>query len=214
MIKERLNSIRSPEQTGSRGARIAVSAGIALTGVALGVFQKWLDTAGIDVLPFFLQRFDIVNYFGRLAVWILAATMIAVWAETPLRASINTILFFAGMLSGYYCYCKFVLGFLPVSYMMFWVGMTVASFFLAFVCWYAKGRGAVAVVISGTILGVLFSQAFLITQGFYVTHALEVVTWLAGIALLWRRKPKELAAELAVCLAAAVVYQLLIPYWG
>ena len=33
-----------------------------------------------------------------------------------------------------------------------------------------------AIAISAVILGVIFSQAFLITQGFYVTHILEVLT--------------------------------------
>ena len=51
--------------------------------------------------------------------------------------------------------------------------MSFASFFMAYICWYAKGEGIIAILISAVILGVLFAQAFCITQGFYVFHFME-----------------------------------------
>lgn len=117
------------------------------------------------------------------------------------------------MVAGYYLYCNYVLGFLPETYMMVWVVFSFVSPILAFICWYAKGNGIIAVIISACILGIMFSQAFLITQGFYVTHLLEVVTWLIGVILLIR-KPKETVVELLLSIVIAFVYQLFIPYWG
>ena len=81
------------------------------------------------------------------------------------------------------------------------------------VCWYAKGNGIIAIVISSVIIGVLFSQAFLITQGFYVTHLLEVITWGIGVIIL-HRKPKEYALQIGLSLVVAFVHQLIVPYWG
>ena len=97
--------------------------------------------------------------------------------------------------------------------MMIWIVVSIFSFFLAYVCWYAKGQGKIAIIISSVILGVLFSQAILITQGIYVTHFLEVATWLLGVIVLYR-KPKEFAVEMGASLVVAFVYQLIIPYWG
>lgn len=97
--------------------------------------------------------------------------------------------------------------------MMIWVLIAIVSFFLAFICWYAKGNGIVAVVISGVILGVLFSQAFLIIQGFHITHLLEVLTWIVGVIIL-RRNLKEFAMEMGLSVIVAIFYQLVIPYWG
>lgn len=193
--------------------QLLITLGIIIVGFMLGILQKWLDETASNSLPVFIQQLDISNYFGRLAVWILSATVISVYSDTALRASINTFLFFISMLSGYYLYCNFILGFLPRTYMMIWVLIAIVSFFLAFICWYAKGNGIVAVVISGVILGVLFSQAFLIIQGFHITHLLEVLTWIVGVIIL-RRNLKEFAMEMGLSVIVAVFYQLVIPYWG
>ena len=111
------------------------------------------------------------------------------------------------MVAGYYLYCHYVLGFLPRSYMMIWVLMSFASFFLAMVCWYAKGEGAPAVLLSAVILGALLAQAvnLRIDRGFYVYHLMEVFTWLAGVLLL-RRRGKEFAVEMGLSVVAAVLY--------
>ena len=136
-------------------------------------------------------------------------------AESTLRAGVNTFCFFISMVAGYYLYCHYVLGFLPRSYMMIWVLMSFASFFLAMVCWYAKGEGAPAVLLSAVILGALLAQAvnLRIDRGFYVYHLMEVFTWLAGVLLL-RRRGKEFAVEMGLSVVAAVLYQLILPHWG
>ena len=210
-MTKHLNNIREPKEKLSAKRIILISAAIALAGLLLGIFQKYID-GGVE-MPQIFQSLDIVNYFGRLGVWILLGTVISVYAGTPLRASVNTFLFFISMVSGYYLYCNFVSGFLPVSYMMIWLVLSVISPLFAYICWYAKGKGTVSIVISALILGVSFSQAFLITQGFYVTHILEVLTWICVLIAL-RRKPKEFVIETVLSLVFAFIYQLIFPYWG
>ena len=208
-----LSKIRKPEQSLPLPKQILISALCVIAGFLIGIFQKWLDGGAVNELPRILQRLDIGNYFGRFAIWILLGTVLSVYAKTPLRAAINTFLFFLSMVTGYYLYCHFVLGFLPRTYMLIWIVLSFASPLIAFFCWYAKGDGFWAILLSACILGVLFSQAFLITQGFFVTHLLEVITWLIGVFVLFR-KPKELAMELILSIVIDFVYQLFIPYWG
>ena len=210
MIKQ-LKEIREPKESTSTKAKVLISIGIALSGLLLGIFQKYID-GGVE-MPHIFQSLDIVNYFGRFAVWMLLGTIISVYASTPIRASLNTFLFFISMVSAYYLYCNFVSGFLPTSYMMIWVVLSFVSPLIAYICWYAKGKGIAAIAISAVILGVIFSQAFLITQGFYVTHILEVLTWI-GTLIVLRRKPKEFAIEVGGSLIVAIIYQLFVPYWG
>ena len=212
-MKSKLEKIRVSDTSVSMSTQILVSIGIIIGGFMLGLLQKWMDGSSNNNLPVILQQLDIRNYFGRLAIWILLATMISVYAKTPFRASINTFLFFISMLAGYYLYSNYVLGFFPRTYMMIWVVISFASFFMAYVCWYAKGEGIISIIISSVIIGVLFSQAFLITQGFFVTHLLEVITWGIGVIILYR-KPKEFVIELSLSFVVAFVYQLVIPYWG
>lgn len=212
-LRERLDKIRKADESSTLSRRILESALIALSGVLIGVFQKWIDSMASNELPMFFQQIDIVNFMGRLAIWILIAVCISVYAKTPLRASLNTFLFLISMVAGYYVYCNFVLGFLPVSYMMIWVAIAFLSIPLAYICWYAKGEGIPAIVISAGILGVLLAQGVILTQGVYVTHMTEVVVWFIGAAVLYR-KPKEFALVIALSIVIAVIYQMFIPYWG
>ena len=214
-IKVFFEKIRKQSKKVSLNRQIAITLGIILLGFLLGVFQKWIDGIGSSILPMILQQLDIGNYFGRLAIWILLATIISVYSESPLRAAINTFFFFISMLAGYYLYCNYILGFLPRTYMMMWIVIAFASFFMAYICWYAKGEGIIAIFISSMIMGVLLAQAFNLnfTQGFYMYHFLEVITWIIGVLIL-RRKPKEYAVEFGLSAVIAVIYQLVIPYWG
>lgn len=212
-MKSFLEKIRTPKKGVSLKIQITATIGIMLFGFALGVLQKWIDGSPSNIFPLLIQQLDIRNYFGRLAVWILLATVISIYSSSPLRASVNTFFFFVSMLAGYYLYCNYILGFLPRAYMMIWVVMSFASIFLAYLCWYARGEGILAIVISSVIIGVLFAQAFSLTQGFYVYHITELITWIIGVVILYR-KPKEFAIELGLSVVIAFIYQLVIPHWG
>ncbi|MBR5873760.1 MAG: hypothetical protein IKY90_03375 [Oscillospiraceae bacterium] len=214
-MKAYFEQVRKPSENVSFKRQTAITLGVILLGFLLGILQKWIDGTGGNNLPLILQQLDIGNYFGRLAIWILLGTIISVYSESPLRAAINTFFFFLSMLAGYYLYCNYILGFLPRAYMMMWIVIALASFFVAYICWYAKGKGIIAITISSMIIGVLLAQAFNlnITQGFYVYHSLEVFTWLAGVVLL-RRKPKEYAIEIGLSVVIAYIYQLVMPHWG
>ena len=214
-IKAILEKIRKPSKNVSLNRQIVITLGIILLGFLLGVFQKWIDGTGSSILPMILQQIGIGNYFGRLAIWVLLATIISVYSESPLRAAINTFLFFISMLAGYYLYCNYILGFLPKAYMIMWIVIAFASFFMAYICWYAKGEGIITILISSMIMGVLLAQAFNLnfTQGFYIYHFLEVITWLIGVILL-RKKPKEYVIEIGLSVVIAFIYQLVMPHWG
>lgn len=209
----KLDDIREPQKSSFNRFRLLICCGVLLSGATIGVLQKILDAAAFNELPKIFQSLDITNYFGRFAIWILVGTILSVYARRPLHAGINVFLFFIGMIAGYYIYCNYVLHFLPKTYMLMWIAVACISPVMAVVCWYAKGEGVISVIISAIILGIMFSQAFLITQGFYVTHAMEVVTWIIGVIILYR-KPKEFVIEMVLSIAVAFVYQMFIPYWG
>ena len=167
-IKTYFDRIRKSSLNLSFKRQIVITLGVILLGFLLGILQKWVDGTGGSNLPVMLQQLDIGNYFGRLAIWIFLGTLVSVYSESPLRAAINTFMFFISMLAGYYLYCNYVLGFLPKAYMMMWIVISFASFFMAYICWYAIGEGFIAIFISSVIIGVLLAQAFNlnITQGF------------------------------------------------
>lgn len=186
---------------------------VLLFGIGMGVLSKFLDCIPSNELPYFIEHIDLGNFFGRMSVWYFLAVVISVYSKTSLRAAINVFLFFAGMLAGYYAYTRIFAGFYPDrSYFMLWAGLTLISPVLAFICWYAKGTGKAAVVISSVIIAVLFLQAFYFgTTYFDVSSPLEVIVWIAGIVILCQ-SPKRLAAVMVLSLVIAAVLRTISPF--
>lgn len=55
--------------------------------------------------------------------------------------------------------------------------------------------------------------SILVLPVFHVTHLLDVLTWLAGLAVLYR-KPREYVVTIMISLGVAVIYQMIFPYFG
>ena len=90
--------------------------------------------------------------------------MLAIYSRSSIRASLNVLVFFVGMVSSYYLYSNFVAGFFPKSYAMIWVGLTFISPLLAFICWYTKGISKVSFILSAVIIAI-FSILHLFMAG-------------------------------------------------
>jgi hypothetical protein len=150
-MKDFMNEIRRPIYI-SQSRKFLYSTLIFIAGVILGVISKLLDETASNVLPYFLETLDLRNFFSRIGVWIFLAVLISVYSKSPIRSAVNVFLFFVGMVGSYYLYTVMIAGFFPKSYMMIWVVMAVISPFIAFVCWYTKGQGIIAISISSIII--------------------------------------------------------------
>ena len=133
-------------------------------------------------------------------------------AELPgLLAKLDELLDFHNFLGGF-APCALVAGFFPRSYALVWIAFTVASPVLAFFCWYAKGKGPVALLLSAAVSGVMLNTAFS-----YGMLYLDLRSWLNLVMLviaLWvlRKSPKQMLAMLGIAAAFAVLIKLTIPF--
>jgi len=185
-MKALLDDIRRPEKV-PMAKGMFMSALLFATGVILGIVSKVLDSIPSNQLPYLLEVLDLRNFFSRLGIWLFFGVLISVYSKSPFRSAVNVFVFFAGMVGSYYLYTIEVLGFFPRSYMMFWVTMTLISPLPAFICWYAKGKGAVSLLISSSIVMVLARQAFSFGWWYFdIRYVLEFIIWLAVIVVLYR----------------------------
>lgn len=211
-MTEYLNRIRKPGPAIPFPERLLHTIGAAAFGLALGWIAKALDCTPSNELPFLVEYLDVRNFFGEMAIWILLAVIISVGSRTPLRAGLHVFLFFTGMLVSYYAYTKWIAGFFPKSYIMIWVGFTCLSPFLAAVCWYAKGQGTAAFLLSSAIVGILFKQAFAFGSGYFdLRSILNAAVWLAGVAFFYK-SPRQLGAMMGCSVLAAVLWRYLSPF--
>ena len=215
-MKKFLNDIRSAENPISGNRKIINTIAILLLGIALGTFSKFLDFRQAE-LPSVLMAIDgaldVHNFLGRFAIWVLIALCISIYSNSAIRASVNVFVFFAGMVVSYYLYSNYVAGFFPRSYAMIWVGFTMISPFLAFVCWYAKGKSRPAFVLSVLILAVLSNMTFVYGWGYFKARSvLELIVFIIGLTVLRRDKLKSPVLMGTISIVFAFLLDMVIPF--
>ena len=210
-----LNSIRCADKKISAKRQLISTVAVLLLGILLGTFSKFLDDTPINHFPSLFETLDIVNFFGRFAIWILIALCISVYSASPVRAAINVLLFFAGMVTSYYLYSNYIAGFFPKSYAMIWVGFTAVSPALAFICWYAKGRGKISLILAAGIIAILFNMAFVyrLPDDFRIRSMLEVLVLICGCVVMRRQTAKETALMLAIGVVAAPIVNTVMQFY-
>ncbi len=212
-MKEFLCRIRRPLDT-SLSQKLLYSFLIFLMGIILGVISKALDETPSNLLPLFLERLDLRNFFSRMGVWIFFAVVISVYSKSPIRAAINVFLFFVGMVGSYYLYTIVIAGFFPKSYMMIWIIMTLVSSIMAFICWYAKGEGKIAICISSIILMFISRQAFAFGFWYFdIRNILELLLWILTIVVLYQ-SPKQIVKVVTIGLLLYFLTAQMDLFWG
>ena len=200
MILDKLNEIRTAWEPAVLRTML-FSALAFIGGGALGIFSKWLDELALDSAVWWhviLERLDLTNFFSDLAVWLLAALVIAVCSSSAFRAAWNVFAFFVGMCAAYHLYTVLFAGFNPASYMMIWYGITLVSPFLAVLCWYAGGKGPAAWILDIGIIAVFALACFAIGIFYIDSRGILYLAVFAGAVITLYRSPKQIC----VCRAA------------
>ena len=211
-----LNDIRCAENPISGNRKIINTIAAFFLGIALGIFSKFLDFRQAQ-LPGVLMAIDgaldVHNFLGRFAIWVLIALCISIYSNSATRASVNVFAFFAGMVASYYLYSNYVAGFFPRSYAMIWFGFTMISPFLAFICWYAKGKSKSAWMLSALILAVLFNMTFVYGWGYFEARSiLELAVFMIGVAVLRRDTLKDSVLMGSVSIILACLLNTVVPF--
>lgn len=210
-----LKDIRIEETPISNNRKIINTLAVFLLGIFLGTFSKYLDFRQSElpsVLMAIDELLDLHNFLGRFAIWVLIAMFISIYSNSALRAGINVFMFFVGMVSSYYLYSNFIAGFFPRSYAMIWIGFTVVSPLLAFVCWYAGGKSKPAFILSIMILAVLFDMCFTYGWGYFEARSiLELLIFILGFILLKRHSFKSSILMGILSMVLAFLFHMAIP---
>ena len=211
-MKKFLNDIRSAENPISGNRKIINTIAVLFLGIALGTFSKFLDFRQAE-LPSVLMAIDVHNFLGRFAIWVLIALCISIYSNSATRASVNVFAFFAGMVASYYLYSNYVAGFFPRSYAMIWFGFTMISPFLAFVCWYAKGKSRPAFMLSVLILAVLFNMTLVYGWGYFEARSvLELIVFIIGLTVLRSDTLKSSVLMGTISIVLAFLLDMVIPF--
>ncbi len=211
-MKKFLYQIRTPNNNIFLKNKIINTSLIFLLGVVLGLLSKWLDNLSINDKiwwQYIIGVLDLRNVFSDFGIWLFIAITISVFSKTPLRASLNVFLFFIGMTVSYHLYTIYFSGFNPGKYMMIWYVMTLISTLLAYICWYAKGKNKISIVISSLILCIMFISSFSIGLWYFdIKSIIDLLIFIGTMTVLYVN-PKNSILSLIISLILAFSIKLL-----
>lgn len=208
-MKKNFEKIRIPDNSMKLKYKIINTGLIMLLGILLGVLSKWLDNLSIDDMIWWqhiIGILDLRNVFSLFGIWIFIAVTIAVYSKTPLRAGLNVFLFFVGMTTSYHLYTIYFSGFNPRSYMMIWYVITLITPLLAYICWYAKGKSKISVIISSLILFIMIISSFSIGIWYFELKSIIDLILFVGTLFVLYVDPKNSIYSLLIAFGLSFLF--------
>ena len=214
-MKKQLAKIRKPGSRPNRRAMIRNTVLLALLGIALGVFAKWLDELVLDDNVWWhaiIEKLDLGNVFSEMPVWLVLTMAVAVFSVSPGRAALHSFVFLLGMCLAYHAYTVIFAGFNPDRYMMIWYGIAAASPLLGAVCWYGKSGHNAAIVIDVLLLAVMFRFCFSVGWIYVGLNGTVNAALFAVAVVVLYKQPKQILIAALGGAALAVAVGPLLPF--
>ncbi|PIC95433.1 hypothetical protein CSV69_11820 [Sporosarcina sp. P26b] len=177
--------------------RIVVLVSWLVVSILFGVLTKMLD-----FVPF------LGDVFTRMGIWVLIATCIAAYSQTAMRAAIHTLLFFLGMLTGYYLYSAHLFGVYSTNDMKYWGSIAVVTPFLAVMVWYAKHSRYLANFLPALPMGVMLNLALGVGLFYFNVNYLEELIMYVILCVIFYRNPRQLSIVIILSIMVTGVIEL------
>ena len=114
------------------------------------------------------------------------------------------------MTVSYHLYTILFCGFNPMKYMMIWYGFTLISPLLAYVCWHAKGKNKVSMIISSLILSVMFILSFHIGIWYFDLKSIIDLLIFIGTVIVLYVNPKNTIYSLVISIILAFMIRVVL----
>lgn len=206
-MKEKLNMIRGEQSPSANLQHKVFHVSLAFVfGMVLGFIAKYSDA--IQTNRILENIWNIISTLTtRLGIWVLLATILAVWGKNPRMAATKVFTFFVGMLLVYYIYSMWIFGFFPTYYFMRWGLIALASPVAAYIVWYSKGAGWTAALCAAMPISLLIAEGYPFFYMYSTALGIELLFALILFFMLQVNKKQGLRMLLWIVLVVFIIRQ-------
>ncbi len=120
--------------------------------------------------------------FEKPPIWFMLGLLVAVSSSRPIKAAINELVFFIGVIAGFFAVPIVFSGASRPDNLGTWVLIAVISVPLAMIFWYAKSNSWPSIAFDALIIGVL--GAFCFDCGFLYFHFNDIIMDLVNAVII------------------------------
>lgn len=120
--------------------------------------------------------------FEKPPIWFMLGLLVAVSSSRPIKAAINELVFFIGVIAGFFAVPVVFSGASGPDNLGTWVLIAVISVPLAMIFWYAKSNSWPSIAFDALIIGVLGAYCF--DCGFLYFHFNDIIMDLVNAVII------------------------------
>lgn len=210
---EALDRIREPETDVSIASSIVSSILVVLFGVIVGAVAQTFEYFAASSSVWWqdiVKDLQLNVVFEKAPIWFVLGLIVAVSSSRPIKAAVNTFVFFLGVILGFNIVPIVFSAASRPDHLTTWIIIAVVSAPLAMIFWYAKSNSWISIAFDAIIIGVLGAYCF--DCGFLYFHFNDLIMDLinAVIVVLTVVALSSGVIQILVSLAGGILIALLL----
>ncbi len=173
-----------------------------LFALFLGLFMGWAarDLTGGSVIGVII---------GNIGIWVFVSALLAAYTPEAFQAALHVLVYFAGVIAGYYGNMALTGGSVAVRSLLYWLVFALIGAVVGFIVWNSRSREWLGGICAAVPISLLVAEAWPIYRTFTIPLAFDVVCAVALYVLLAPGKYQKLMA-----LPFIIIFTFALVYFG
>ena len=182
---ETLDKIRERDLDVSLASSIVSTILVIVFGVIVGVVAQTFEYFAANSSAWWqdiVKDLQLNVIFEKPPIWFMLGLLVAVSSSRPIKAAINDLAFFIGVIVGFHLVPMVFSAASGPEHLTTWIIIAIVSIPLGLVFWYAKSNSWPSILFSSIIIGVMGAYCF--DCGFLYFHFHDIIMDLVNAVII------------------------------
>ena len=171
-----------------------------LFALVLGLFMGWAawDVAEVGILG---------ALTCNIGIWVFVSAFLAIYTQEAFRAALHVLLYFVGVIGGYFGNCVIMGGNVSFRMLLYWLIFAAIGALVGFIDWHSAAKEWLGAACTAVPISLLVAEGYDIYKGFSIVLAFDIVCAVVLYIVMARGKMQKLMAlPFIIVFTFALVY--------